>query len=72
MLVFQLYIILVKKMYTVCNAYHNHALVTSPHDNLLCELVFIRNNAFINIMSLEKILFHASSRIINFDVITDI
>ena len=30
------------------------ALVASPRDNLLCELVFMRSNAFINILSFEK------------------
>ena len=42
---------------TVCNAcinVNNDALIASPHVNLLCKLVFMRSNAFINILSLEE------------------
>ena len=43
-----------KNVYNVCNACTNDASVASPHVNLLWELVFMHNNAFINILSLEE------------------
>ena len=54
MLVFQLYIILVKMCTLSIMHVISDALVASPRDNLLCELVFMRSNAFINILSFEK------------------
>ena len=43
-----------KKECTALNACNNDAFIASPHVHLICELVFMRSNAFINILSLVE------------------